>query len=487
MSALRDTYRTSLALLTDLYQLTMAFGYWKQGIGEREAIFHLTFRRHPFNGQYAIACGLETAVEFLQEFHFSDDDCRYLSSLCGADDQPLFEQSFLDYLRQLAFSCDVDAVPEGTAAFAHEPLIRVTGPLIQAQLVETALLNIINFQTLIATKSARVVLAAQGDPVIEFGLRRAQGIDGGLSASRAAFIGGCTATSNLLAGRRYNIPVKGTHAHSWVMAFDSELRAFQAYSDSLPNNCVFLVDTYDTLRGVENAAAAGNQLRATGHRMLGVRLDSGDLATLSHASRRILDDAGLQDAIIVASNDLDEYSITALKQQQAKINMWGVGTKLVTAFDCPALGGIYKLSAIREGKQWHHRLKRSDEPIKTSTPGKLQVRRFQDSDHFVGDVIVDELMGTSMPKQATTLDGRESWNVPDVNSSELLVPIMRAGKVVAPPVLLEESRQRTLQQLRLLGNEVTRLDQPRPYRVGLEQGLFALKRRLAAEIQGIGR
>ena len=484
MFTLRETYRTSLALLTDLYQLTMAFGYWKQGISEREAIFHLTFRRHPFDGQFTVACGLWPAIEFLQEMRFTDEDCHYLGSLRGADERPLFEPSFLDYLRQIAFRCDVDAIPEGTVAFAHEPLVRVSGPLLQAQLVETALLNIINYQTLIATKAARIVLAAQGDPVIEFGLRRAQGIDGGLAASRAAFVGGCAGTSNVLAGKLHNIPVKGTHAHSWVMAFDNESRAFQAYADVLPNNCVFLVDTYDTLRGVQNATVLGKNLRASGHRMLGIRLDSGDLGPLSQQSRKILNEAGLQDAIIVASNDLDEYAIAALKQQRAPIDAWGVGTKLVTAFDWPALGGVYKLTAIREQGVWKHRLKRSEEPIKTSTPGKLQVRRYQESDRFIADVIVDEFTATGLPTGATSLDGRESWNVPSGTSSELLVPVLRGGKLVAQPVTLVDSRQRTLQQLRQLGEEVTRLDQPRPYRVGLERGLFALKQRMAAA-QGV--
>ena len=263
MNLLPRLYRHSLALLTDLYQLTMAYAYWKNGLAEREAVFHLTFRQNPFGGQYAVACGLSCAVDFLRELRFTDDDLSYLATLATADGRSLFETGFLDYLRGLEFCCDVDAVVEGTVVFAGEPLVRVRGPLLQSQIVETPLLTLVNFPTLIATKAARVCLAAAGRPVLEFGLRRAQGIDGGLTASRAAYIGGCAATSNVLAGKLFGIPVKGTHAHSWVMAFDDERRAFEAYAAALPGNCIFLVDTYDSISGVRNAIAVAGNCAAT--------------------------------------------------------------------------------------------------------------------------------------------------------------------------------------------------------------------------------
>jgi nicotinate phosphoribosyltransferase len=337
----------SLALLTDLYELTMACAYWKSGTAEREAAFHLAFRKPPFNGGFTVACGLAAAIEYLNRWRFSEDDLDYLAGIPGRDKQPIFARAFLDYLHKLRFTCDVDAVPEGTVVFPHEPLLRVQGPMLQAQLIETAVLNFLNFQSLVATKAARICLAAQGDPVIEFGLRRAQGVDGGLTASRAAYVGGCVSTSNVLAGKKYGIPVAGTHAHSWVLSFESEAQAFAAYAQAMPNNCVFLVDTFNSLDGVRQAVEAGRQLRRQGHELAGIRLDSGDLAFLSLEARKILDAAGFANTAILASNDLDEYLIASLKQQGAAVNTWGVGTKLATAYDQPALGGVYKLSALR--------------------------------------------------------------------------------------------------------------------------------------------
>jgi nicotinate phosphoribosyltransferase len=278
LTGLQSLYRAPLALLTDLYQLTMAYGYWKLGKSEQQVVFHLFFRRPPFNGGYAIAAGLAQALDYVEAFHFDPSDVAYLETLTGNDGAPLFEPEFLRYLADLRLTCNIEAMAEGTVAFGQEPLVRVRGPMLQCQLLETALLNLINFQTLIATKASRICAAARGEPVIEFGLRRAQGIDGGLSASRAAFIGGCTATSNVLAGKLYGIPVRGTHAHSWVMSFDSESEAFEGYAQVLPNNCVFLVDTYDTLAGVRRAIVVGKQLRDRGHKLVGIRLDSGDLA-----------------------------------------------------------------------------------------------------------------------------------------------------------------------------------------------------------------
>ena len=343
MSKLGTVYQSSLSLLTDLYQLTMAYGYFREDIAQRDSVFHLFFRKSPFQGGYTIAAGLETAIEWIDRFSFDESDLEYLGTLTGRDGKPLFDPSFADYLRDLTLTVDIDAIPEGTVVFPHQPLLRVRGPLLQCQLLETCLLNIINFQSLIATKSSRICRVAGDEPVLEFGLRRAQGIDGSLSASRAAFIGGCSATSNVLAGKIYGIPVRGTHAHSWVMSFDDELTAFEKYADALPNNCVFLVDTYDTLQGVRNAVKVGQALRERGHEMVGVRLDSGDLAKLSIGAREILDQGGFPKASIVASNDLDEHLMASLKSQGARISVWGVGTKLVTAYDQPALGGVYKL------------------------------------------------------------------------------------------------------------------------------------------------
>src|SRR5687768_12178981 len=375
-------------LCTDLYQLTMASGYFRSGRARDEAVFHLFFRTHPFGGSYAIAAGLEAVVELVEGFRFGADDIDYLASLAAQDGGPEFGADFLDYLRLLRLRVDIDAVPEGNLVFAHEPIVRVRGRLLEAQLLETALLNLINFQTLIATKATRVCQAAAGQPVLEFGLRRAQGVDGGLSASRASYIGGCAATSNVLAGKLYDIPVKGTHAHSWVMSFDSESEAFEGYAKVLPNNCVFLVDTYDTLEGVRRAIIVGKRLRDRGHKLVGIRLDSGDLAYLSIEARKLLDEAGFTDAAIVASNDLDERIIENLKLQGAQIAVWGVGTKLATAYDQPSLGGVYKLGAIQDANgQWQPKLKLSDQVVKTSIPGILQVRRFATSAGFTADMI----------------------------------------------------------------------------------------------------
>src|SRR4051812_49069153 len=288
------------ALLTDLYQLTMAYGYWKAGKADQHAVFHVLFRKQPFKGGFSIAAGLADVIEYLRNFHFTESDLAYLADLKGNDDKPLFDAAFLKHLADLKIALDIDAIPEGTVVFPQEPLVRVTGPILQAQLIETALLNIINFQTLIATKAARVCLAAQGDPVVEFGLRRAQGIDGAMTASRAAYIGGCAGTSNVLAGKAFGIPIKGTHAHSWVMSFDNELDAFNAYADALPNNGIFLVDTYDSIAGIRHAIEAGKRLQKRGFKMGGIRLDSGDLAYLSIEARKMLDGAGFKEAAIVA-------------------------------------------------------------------------------------------------------------------------------------------------------------------------------------------
>lgn len=478
-----------LALLTDLYQLTMAYGYWKSRTAAREAVFHLVFRKAPFRSGFTIAAGLSTAIDFLKSFQFSEDDLAFLATLTGNDGKTLFEPAFLAYLRSLRLACDVDAIPEGTVAFPNEPLLRVQGPILQCQLLETALLNMINFQTLIATKAARVCLATRGEPVVEFGLRRAQGVDGALAASRAAYIGGCAATSNVLAGKLYGIPVRGTHAHSWVMSFDTEREAFLAYAEAMPNNCVFLVDTYSTLEGVRHAVETGLLLRERGHEMVGIRLDSGDLAWLSIEARRVLDEAGFPKALILASNDLDEHIIASLKEQGAKISVWGVGTKLVTAYDQPALGGVYKLGAIRgpDGR-WIHKVKLSEQAAKVSNPGIHQVRRFRVGSEFVGDQIYN-IEAEAPPSFAIVdpLDGtRRKHIAPETASEDLLVPIFRKGELVYETPALSAVRQRAQDQLGMFHPGVKRFVNPHEYPVGLELGLHELRVKLIMQARGEG-
>jgi nicotinate phosphoribosyltransferase len=472
------------ALTTDLYEVTMACGYWIAGVTDHEAAFHLTFRENPFGGEFTVACGLATAIDFLRAFHFDETEIEYLASQRGNDDKPLFDPGFLDCLRGLRMTCDIDAIPEGTLVFPNEPLIRVCGPIIQCQLLETALLNILNFQSLIATKAARVSLAAENDAVIEFGLRRAQGRDGGLSAARAAYIGGCAGTSNLQAGQRYGIPVSGTQAHSWIMFFETEKEAFETYAKALPNNCVFLVDTYNSLDGVRRAIGTAKWLRAHGHEPIGVRLDSGDRVALSIEARRMLNEAGFQNAKIVCSGDLDEFTIADLKRRGAKIDMWGVGTKLTTGQPDAALGGIYKLGAVRPpGSEWQYRIKLSDEPAKTSYPGLLQVRRFRQPDgRFIADAIYEIEHAVSDRCVIVDLASEKQTEIPaKTEYSDLLLPIFRHGELVyrVPPI--EASREHTRKQLRSAPPAMLQLNRPRPYTVGLEKSLHELRSTLITQ------
>jgi len=484
--SLADLYRPSLALLTDLYQLTMACGYWKAGRGDTEAVFHLSFREHPFEGGFTVACGLGRLLDIVESFRFAPDDLEYLASLEGAPGQPLFDRGFVDMLGSMEFRCDLDAVPEGTVVFPHEPLVRVRGPIWQCQILETPLLNAVNFETLIATKAARICLAARGKPVLEFGLRRAQGIDGALSASRAAWVGGCAATSNVLAGKLFGIPVRGTHAHSWVLAFDDERAAFEAWVDAMPASSILLVDTFDTPGGVQNAIAAGRRLRERGGELMGIRLDSGDLAYLSQRARAALDAAGFEKTEIVASNDLDEHIIASLEQQGARIDSWGVGTRLATGGSQAALGGVYKLSAVRRnGGEWEHKGKLSEQAVKVSNPGVQQVRRYTSGDEFLADVIYDEELGVG-DLMIDPFDPTRRKHLPaGPDSHELLEPIFRAGQRVGEPSSLHASRERALGQLARLHPGVKRFVNPHRYPVGLESRLHALKQRLMLEARGI--
>jgi len=490
MNLTNTLYTSSLALLTDFYQLTMAYGYWKTGIAEKTSVFNLFYRKNPFNGGFAINCGLSYVIDLLQSFRFTDTDLSYLSTIVGQDGKPLFEQEFLSYLKELKFTCDVDAIPEGKAVFPHEPLIRLKGPILQCQLIESPLLNIINYQTLIATKAARIHVAAKGEPVLEFGLRRAQGIDGAIAASRAAYIGGCTSTSNVLAGKLFGIPVSGTHAHSWIMAFDDELSAFKAYAEAMPNNCILLVDTYDTIEGVKKAIEVGKILRNKGRELLGVRIDSGDLAYFSIEARRLLDEAGFPDTKIVASNDLDENIISSLRTQDAQIDVWGIGTKLVTAYDQPALGAEYKLAALKEGEEWKYKLKLSEQAIKINNPGIQQVRRFftqkNGKKQLVADMLYDTLQ--SLDNEHKIIDPMDITRQKIIHSDntefeELLVPIFKNGEAVYESPDIQDIRQNTFRSLAELPTGVKRFINPHSYPVGLEEKLFGTKTDLVLKLR----
>ncbi|HSD22534.1 MAG TPA: nicotinate phosphoribosyltransferase [Anaeromyxobacter sp.] len=483
-------YRPSLALLTDFYELTMAYAAWKSGLERKEACFTLSFRENPFGGGFSVAAGLEHVVDLVEHLRFDAGDLVFLAEQRGTDGEPLFERAFLDALARLEVEVDVDAVPEGTVVFPHEPLVRVAGPIIPAMLLETALLAVVNFQTLVATKAARVCLATRGEPVLEFGLRRAQGIDGGLAASRAAYVGGCAATSNTLAGRLYGIPVRGTHAHSWVMLHGDEREAFMAYARALPANCVFLVDTYGTLSGIEHAIEAGRWLRSQGKELVGIRLDSGDLAWLSIQARRRLDEAGFPKASILASNELDEHIIQSLKDQGATIAVWGVGTRLVTGQGDGALGGVYKLGAVRDGPEgsWEPRVKVSEQTAKTNIPGVLQVRRFLRGGEFLADAIWDEEAG--IPSPCVIIDPLDPLRRREIDadaSEDLLLPIFRRGRRVYDPPPLAEVRARTAAQLGRFHSGVKRFVNPHQFPVGLERGLHELRARLVLEVRGVPR
>jgi nicotinate phosphoribosyltransferase len=488
MAGPSSIYRPPLGLLTDFYELTMAYAAWKEGSAALEASFVLSFRRHPFDGGFTVAAGLEDVVDLVERWRYGEEDLAFLAAQRGGDGALLFEPGFLDALRDLVLDVDVDAVPEGTLVFPHEPLVRVAGPVVPCMLLESALLSIVNFQSLVATKAARVCLAARGEPVIEFGMRRAQGIDGGLSAARAAYVGGCDATSNTLAGRLFGIPVKGTHAHSWVMLHGSEREAFDAYARALPANCVFLVDTYSTLDGVANAIETARWLRAQGKELVGIRLDSGDLAWLSLQARRMLDAAGFPGAAILASNELDEQVIQSLKDQGATIAVWGVGTRLVTGHPDGALGGVYKLAAVRDRRNapWQPRLKLSEQIEKTTIPGVLQVRRYSHGAECFGDAIWDEGIGIPSPVvMVDPADPTRRREIPEGAAVEdLLVPVFRRGRRVYDPPPLAAARARTKDQLGRFPAGVKRFLNPHRYPVGLERRLHDLRTRLVLEARG---
>lgn len=476
--------REGLALLTDFYELTMIAGYLHEGRADQQVCFEYFFRSMPPHAGFAVSAGLDPFVQYLEHLRFTDEDVAYLRSL------NVFQEAFLEYLRDFKPRCTVRAIPEGTVVFPHEPVVQVEGAIFEAQLVETALLNFLNYQTLIATKAARICLAAEGEPVLEFGLRRAHGPDGGLSGSRAAYIGGCSSTSNVLAGKTYGIPVSGTHAHSWVMSFSSELEAFRAFARHYPERCVLLVDTYDTIEsGVPNAIRVFKEMHAAGQKVRpAIRLDSGDLAKLSKAACRLMREAGFDDPLIVASNDLEEDLIADLKRQGARINAWGVGTHLITSHDCPSLGGVYKLVSVYKDGRWTPRMKTTANVEKSTDPCRKQVvRYYNDAGQPVGDVLYeyDEMIPES---GAIVGHHRTQQNVHarlrDTRRSEsLMEAVFRDGRRVGTAPGIDDIRARAMAQIVALADEFKRLRNPEIYKVMLSERIGHAKMKLLESLE----
>ncbi|WP_293824752.1 nicotinate phosphoribosyltransferase [uncultured Parolsenella sp.] len=485
MSLTDVTKPTDVSLNTDLYELTMAQGFWENDLMDAEACFTVFFRDAPFDGGYAVACGTGQIADLVENFRYTDEDIAYLGSLSAPGGGAMFKPAFLEWLRTFAMDVDVWAVPEGQVVFPREPIVRVQGPMAACQLIETALLNLVNFQTLVATKTARVVQAAEGHAVSDFGLRRAQGPDGGLAVARASYVGGASSTSNCLAGKIYGIPVFGTHAHSWVMAFPAEIDAFRAFARSMPKNCVLLVDTYDVHQGIANAVTVAKEMEAAGERLAAVRIDSGDLAKLSKYARRAFDEAGLPYVKVSASNDLDEYTIQSLFAQGAPIDSFGVGTKLATCDPQPSLGGVYKLSAVRKAGEsaWRPTMKLSEVAYKRTIPGVQQVARFYDEAGCpVGDVIYDETLDAPTLADASCVtDSETSYDFTGLTHHDLLVKMVEHGRRAGDPDELEAAKRRCKDALMHLDPAVRRFLNPQVYPVGVERNLAELRARLVRE------
>ncbi|MFV0529724.1 MAG: nicotinate phosphoribosyltransferase [Lachnospiraceae bacterium] len=471
---------TDLTLLTDLYELTMMQGYY-QSHNEKIVVFDLFYRDNPYNGSYAIAAGLDQVIDYVKNLHFTPEDLSYLKSL------GIFESDFLSYLADFRFSGAIYAIPEGTVIFPREPIVKIIAPIMEAQLLETALLNIINHQSLIATKAARVVYAAKGDGVMEFGLRRAQGPDAGIFGARAAVIGGCVGTSNVLCGQMFDVPVLGTHAHSWIMSFSDEYTAFKTYASMYPNSCILLVDTYDTLKsGVPNAIRVFNEMRSAGVPLqnYGIRLDSGDLAYLSKEAYKMLCDAGFSNATISASSDLDEFLIQSLKEQGATINSWGVGTNLITSSGHPAFGGVYKLAAIRDtnDSEFIPKIKLSENTTKVTNPGDKIIYRIYTKKHgkIKADLIclADEQFDES--QDLVIFDPSDTWKKTRIRGGsytmrQLLEPVFLDGECVYTSPSVMEIRSRCQAELGTLWDESKRFANPHPVFVDLSEKLYSLK------------
>ena len=476
----------NLTLLTDLYELTMMQGYFESQANET-VIFDVFFRENPNKGGYSVMAGLEQVIEYIKNLNFSYEDVDYLRGL------GLFSEDFLHYLSGFHFSGDIYAIPEGSVIFPREPLVKVIAPIMEAQLVETAILNIINHQSLIATKASRVVFAAAGDGIMEFGLRRAQGPDAGLYGARAAVIGGCVGTSNVLAGKLFDVPVLGTHAHSWIMSFPDEYTAFKAYADLYPDNCTLLVDTYDTLKsGVPNAIRVFQEMRDAGVKLTryGIRLDSGDLAYLSKKARKMLDEAGFEDATIAASNDLDEYLLHDLKIQGAAITSWGVGTNLITSKDCPSFGGVYKLAAIKtEDGEFVPKIKLSENTEKITNPGNKTIYRIYDkaTGKIRADLICFVGEAFNPDEDLVIFDPLETWKKTKLKGGsytmrELMVPVFRNGECIYQSPSVKEIAAYCTQEKATLWDETKRLFYPHRVYVDLSDKLYAVKKELLNQL-----
>ena len=471
----------NLTLLTDLYELTMMQGYYKTKNDSR-VVFDAFFRENPFKGGYSIMAGLEQVIDYVKNLRFDEEDIEYLRSL------HIFEEDFLDYLKGFKFSGDIYAIPEGSIIFPREPLVKVIAPVMEAQLLETALLNIVNHQCLVATKASRVCDAAEGDGVMEFGLRRAQGPDAGTYGARAAVIGGCNGTSNVLAGKLFNIPVKGTHAHSWIMSFPDEYTAFKKYADMYPDACILLIDTYDTIKsGLPNAIRAFKEMKEAGikPKLYGIRMDSGDLAYLSKKVRKMLDEAGFPDAVISASNDLDEHLIASLKRQGATITSWGVGTHLITAKDNPSFGGVYKLAAIEKDGKFEPKIKLSENTEKVTNPGNKTIYRIytKDQHKIEADVIcfADEKINENEDLNLfspTSPWKRTKYEAGTFTVREMLVPIFKNGECVYTSPSVMEIRDICAKEKDTLWAECRRFDNPHQTYVDLSKKLYDVKQDL---------
>ncbi|MCR4655115.1 MAG: nicotinate phosphoribosyltransferase [Lachnospiraceae bacterium] len=479
--------RQNLTLMTDLYELTMMQGYFRNKAQNKKVIFDLFYRNNPCQGGYSICAGLEQVIKYIKELRFEKEDIDYLRSL------RIFEEDFLDYLGKFRFSGDIYAIEEGRVIFPREPLIKVIAPIMEAQLIETALLNIVNHQSLIATKAARVCYAARGDGIMEFGLRRAQGPDAGIYGARAAVIGGCIGTSNVLCGQLFNVPVKGTHAHSWIMSFPDEYTAFRAYADLYPDACILLVDTYDTLKsGIPNAIRVFKEMRDKGLTLkgYGIRLDSGDLAYLSKKARVMLDEEGFTDAIISASNDLDEYLIESLKLQGARITSWGVGTNLITSKDNPAFGGVYKLSAVMgEDGKFIPKIKVSENSEKVTNPGNKKIYRVYDkgTGKLRADLICLEDEVFTEDEELLLFDPKETWKktrlpAGDFELKELMVPVFINGECVYESPETMDIRDFCTKEKETLWDETMRFENPHKVYVDLSRKLYDLKFKLLTEM-----
>lgn len=476
----------NLTLLTDLYELTMMQGYLKNPVQET-VIFDVFYRNNPCGNGFAIAAGLDQMIDYIKNLRFEKDDLDYLKSL------GIFDDEFLAYLADFHFSGDIYAIPEGTVVFPREPLVKVIAPIMEAQLVETAILNIINHQSLIATKAARVVNAARGDGIMEFGLRRAQGPDAGTYGARAAVIGGCIGTSNVLTGKMFDVPVLGTHAHSWIMSFPDEYTAFKTYAELYPGACTLLVDTYDTLKsGVPNAIRVFREMQEAGKLSgrYGIRLDSGDLAYLSKEARKMLDAAGFEDAVIAASSDLDEYLIDSLKSQGAAITSWGVGTNLITSKDCPAFGGVYKLAAVKTGDgEFVPKIKLSENTEKITNPGNKTVYRIYEKTNgkLKADLIslVDDVFDES--KDLVIFDPQATWKKTHLKGGtytmkELMVKVFEKGECIYQSPSVMEIREFCKKEQETLWDETRRLVNPHEVYVDLSDRLYAMKTKLLNEM-----